>query len=59
MTPKEQYEARKAERKRRRELEQELGRNGDEREAEMLEMLDRFVTATERIADALSSGERP
>lgn len=57
MTPKEQYEARKAERDRRRELEGQLGRH-KERDDEIIEILDRFVTATERIADALSAGER-
>jgi len=53
MSPKEQYEARKAERDRRR-----AAANFDLTEREYLErefheMLDRFVTAAERIADAL------
>lgn len=49
MTPKEQYEARKAARREKR-----LDANA--KEAEMVDLLDRFVTAAERIADAL---ERP
>lgn len=46
MTPKEQYEARKAARREKR-----LDANA--KEAEMVDILDRFVTAVERIADAL------
>ncbi|XAI96570.1 hypothetical protein [Microcystis phage Mae-JY35] len=53
MTPKEQYEARKAERQRRRELPPH--RNSVDREADMEELFDRFVTAVERIADALDA----
>lgn len=49
MTPKQQYEARKAARR-----EQKMDSNA--KETEMLDILDRFVTAAERIADAL---ERP
>jgi hypothetical protein len=45
MTPKEQYEARKAARK-------EAANIHDKKEAEMVDLLDRFVTAVERIADA-------
>lgn len=57
MTPKERYEARKAERKERAEKMHDnyMARKAAE-EADMLDMLDRFVTAAERIADAL---ERP
>jgi hypothetical protein len=49
MTPKQQYEARKAARREKR-------LDSNEKEAEMVDLLDRFVTAAERIADAL---ERP
>lgn len=49
MTPKQQYEARKAARREKR-----LDANA--KEAEMIDILDRFVTAVERIADAM---ERP
>lgn len=56
MTPKEQYEARKAERKARA---AEMHTNYQTRErietADMLDMLDRFVTAAERIASALEN----
>lgn len=51
MTPKEQYEARKAERQRQRDAREVLGEHDQDLEA--LELLDRFVTAIERIADAL------
>ncbi len=49
MTPKQQYEARKAAR-----LEKKMDSNA--KESEMVDLLDRFVTAVERIADAM---ERP
>ena len=53
MTPKEAYEARKAERAAR----QNLGwRDQEQRDAaDFLDLADRFVTAVERIADALAS----
>lgn len=54
MTPKEQYEARKAERKKLADMDH-LMRQKQEQIA-TLDMLDRFVTAVERIADAM---ERP
>lgn len=54
MTPKEQYEARKAERKKRAEdMHTSYTARKTIDEADMLDMLDRFVTAAERIADAL------
>jgi hypothetical protein len=53
MTPKEQYEARKAERKLRREQAGYRADDRDAREHEFHEMFDRFVTAAERIAAAL------
>lgn len=53
-TPKEQYEARKAERKRLRETDYQTQKRGEE--DMMLDCFDRFATALERIADAL---ERP
>jgi len=46
MTPKEQYEARKAERKKR-------DMDFKAKDEMTIDMLDRFVTAVERIADAL------
>jgi len=49
MTPKQEYEARKAARR-----EKKLDANA--KESEMVDLLDRFVTAVERIADAM---ERP
>lgn len=51
MTPKEQYEARKAERKKLKDMDYQI-RQRTEQEM-MLDTLDRFVTAAERIADAL------
>lgn len=54
MTPKQQYEARKAERKKLNEMDYQL-RERTTHEM-MLDMLDRFVSAAERIADAM---ERP
>ena len=56
MTPKEAYEARKAERKARMAVASlRIGSSSAEKEAEMSDMLDRFVTAVERIADALEA----
>ncbi len=53
MTPKEQYEARKAERLKLKEMDAFVA---DKTSAVMmLDMLDRFVTAAERIADALEA----
>lgn len=51
MTPKEQYEARKAERNKLKDLDWQVRQRTEQ--AMMLDILDRFVTATERIADAL------
>lgn len=51
MTPKQQYEARKAEREKLR-AEDAYVRSRTE-QIMMLDMFDRFVTAVERIADAL------
>ena len=53
MTPKQAYEARKAERLARRHDETWKASTAAERDTEMQDMLDRFVTAIERIADAL------
>lgn len=53
LTPKQQYEARKAERNKRREAKVTLGH--DQKDLAMEDMLDRFVTAVERIADALEA----
>lgn len=51
MTPKQQYEARKAERKRLREADYQTQKRGEE--YMMLDCFDRFATALERIADAM------
>jgi len=51
MTPKEQYEARKAERKKLADMDYQLRQRTEQ--AMTLDMLDRFVTAAERIAAAL------
>jgi hypothetical protein len=56
MTPKEQYEARKAERIARRQMHPQQTKPAPSRDDELDEMLDRFVTAIERIADALERG---
>lgn len=56
MTPKQAYERRRAEREARlRKSEDRYGRPDvlDEKDAEIFDMIDRFVTAVERIADAL------
>jgi hypothetical protein len=50
MTPKEQYEARKAARVKRK-------LDFAEKDAEMIDMLDRFVTAVERIADVMDRSQ--
>lgn len=54
MTPKEQYEARKAERVKLKDMDCNV--RARTTEVMMLDTLDRFVTAAERIADAM---ERP
>ena len=51
MTPKEQYEARKAERKKLKDMDFDVRSKTET--LMILDMLDRFVTAAERIADAL------
>jgi hypothetical protein len=53
MTPKQQYEARKAERATLADMDREIKVRSEQ--IMMLDMLDRFVTAAERIADALES----
>lgn len=57
MTPKEEYEARKAERAKLANLDHEI-RNRTE-QVMLLDMLDRFTTAVERIADALETKDVP
>lgn len=52
-TPKEQYEARKAERMKRRDLETQVQHLHEE--IDIYDMVDRAVTALERIADALEA----
>jgi hypothetical protein len=54
MTPKEQYEARKAERAKLKDMDVRLAQNTSA--VMMLDMLDRFVTAVERIADTMEDG---
>ena len=51
MTPKQQYEARKAERKKLADMDYQLQHRTEQ--GMTLDMLDRFVTAVERIADSL------
>lgn len=53
MTPKEQYEARKAERKKIADMDYQVKTRMET--LAMLDIMDRFVTAVEQIADALSS----
>lgn len=56
MTPKQAYERRRAERRAKLDAsEDRYGRPNlvDERDAELFDFIDRFVTAVERIADAL------
>lgn len=51
MTPKQQYEARKAERNKLKDMDFQVRQRTEQ--LMMLDMLDRFVTAVECIADAL------
>lgn len=51
MTPKEQYDARRAERKKLDAMDYQIRQRTEQ--AMMLDTFDRFVTAVERIADAL------
>ncbi len=51
MTPKQQYEARKAERQKLKDLEHQTRQRTET--LMILDMLDRFVTAAEEIAEAL------
>lgn len=56
MTPKQAYERRRAEREARlRESEKRYGRPDimDQKDVEMADLMDRFVTAIERLADAM------
>ncbi len=53
MTPKEQYEERRRLRKERSESDARFQSESQKQSEEILEMLDRFVTATERIANSL------
>lgn len=53
MTPKQEYEARKAERLKERAKEKPTD---DPDKLEFMDMADRFITAVERIADALEVG---
>lgn len=53
MTPKEQYEERRRLRRERQESDKRFQTESQKKEDEMLDMLDRFVTATERIANSL------
>ena len=51
MTPKQQYEARKAERAKLKDMDHYLCQHTEQMMT--MDMLDRFVTAVERIADAM------
>jgi hypothetical protein len=51
MTPKEKYEARKADREKIKDMDYQLAQRTEQ--TIMLDMFDRFVTAIEKIADAL------
>lgn len=51
MTPKQQYEARKAERKKLDAMDYQLKQRTEQ--VMMMDIFDRFATAAERIADAL------
>jgi hypothetical protein len=51
MTPKEQYEARKVERAKLKDMEFQVRERTEQ--MMMLDTMDRFVTAVERIADAM------
>ena len=53
MTPKEEYKIRKAERRKLKELDKQL--KGRTEQEMMLDTLDRFVTAIERIANVMES----
>ncbi len=53
MTPKQEYEARKAERRAR--ADRGDFRGGDSKDTEMVDLFDRFVTAVERIAENLEN----
>jgi hypothetical protein len=55
MTPKEQYEARKADRNKRREAKEVLDES--DKDIELLETLDRMATAFERIAEAMETAK--
>ena len=51
MTPKEQYQARRAERNKLKDMDSQVRQRTET--LMMMDMLDRFVTAVERIADSL------
>lgn len=53
MTPKEQYEARKTERKANARTHENLGHSSAQKDEFFMDAVDRFVTAFERIAEAL------
>lgn len=57
MTPKEQYEARKAERAKLDAMDYQVRQETEQ--LMMLDTMDRFVTAVERIADALENQPSP
>ena len=57
MTPKEQYEARKVERKARSPQPPLRSQQMDPDQEAFMDMADRFVTAVERIADALEGAK--
>ena len=56
MTPKQQYEARKAEREKLKDLDFNIQKRMETKA--MLDLVDRFVTAVEQIASALPPADR-
>jgi hypothetical protein len=58
MTPKEQYEARKAERRRLSDEQHDYQERQKLEGLHTMDLLDRFVTAVERIADELEARSR-
>lgn len=58
MTPKEQYEARKAERRRLSDEQHDYHERQKQEGLHTMDLLDRFVTAVERIADELEARSR-
>lgn len=58
MTPKEQYEARRAERRKLSDEQHDYQERQKQEGLHTMDLLDRFVTAIERIADGLEAHSR-